>query len=223
MQEYHKINTIYKRDMSKGSKHAPLILGDWSSPEFEFLQNNTWEWTEKIDGTNIRVGWNGTDVEFGGRTDKAQIPTHLLKKLQEIFTVDKMRSVFGEASNDLPLKVVIYGEGYGAKIQQGGNYLPGDVNFILFDIQIGPWWLQRADLESIAVQLEIPIVPVVGYGTLHEAEAFVRRGFKSLVAANKNYDAEGLVCRPLVHLKDRAGQRIITKIKTKDFTNCHDS
>ena len=223
MQEYHKINTIYKRDMSKGSKHAPLILGDWSSPEFEFLQNNTWEWTEKIDGTNIRVGWNGTDVEFGGRTDKAQIPTHLLKKLQEIFTVDKMRSVFGEASNDLPLKVVIYGEGYGAKIQQGGNYLPDDVNFILFDIQIGPWWLLREDLASISTQLEIPIVPIVGYGTLHEAEAFVRRGFKSLVATNKNYDAEGLVCRPLVHLKDRAGQRIITKIKTKDFTDCHDS
>lgn len=207
--------------MSKGSKHAPLIVGDWSSPEFEFLQCNIWEWTEKIDGTNIRVGWNGTEVEFGGRTDKAQIPTHLLKKLHEIFTADKMREVFGKPNDTFPLEVVIFGEGYGVKIQQGGNYLPGDVNFILFDVQIGQWWLQREDLESIAKQLDIPITPIVGYGTLHEAEAFVRKGFKSFVAVNKDYNAEGLVCRPLVHLKDRSGQRIITKIKTKDFTDCH--
>ena len=178
---------------------------------------------KKFDGTNIRVGWNGSEVEFGGRTDKAQIPTHLLEKLHEIFTAEKLQEVFGIPGDAASLKIVIYGEGYGVKIQQGGNYLPGDVNFILFDIQIGPWWLQRKDLESLAIQLEIPIVPVVGYGTLHEAEAFVRKGFKSLVAANKNYDAEGLVCRPLVHLKDRAGQRIITKIKTKDFTDHHDS
>lgn len=217
MQEYHKINTIYKRDMSTGTKHAPLIIGDWSSPEFEFLQNNTWEWTEKIDGTNIRIGWNGTRVEYAGRTDKAVIPTHLLKKLNEIFTVEKLQEVFGLPGDTASTKVVIYGEGYGVKIQQGGNYLPDDVNFILFDIQIGPWWLQRKDIESIATQLAIPVVPIVGYGTLHEAETLAQKGFKSLIAFNKNYDAEGLVCRPLVHLKDRAGQRIITKIKTKDF------
>ena len=36
--EYHKINSIYKRDMSK--PNAPFIVGEWSEPAFDYLQNN---------------------------------------------------------------------------------------------------------------------------------------------------------------------------------------
>jgi hypothetical protein len=35
MNEYHKIHTIFKRD-EKGK----LIFGDFSRPEFEYLQHN---------------------------------------------------------------------------------------------------------------------------------------------------------------------------------------
>ena len=44
-----------------------------------------WEWTEKVDGTNIRLIWDGHNVSFAGRTDKAQIPDHLLEKLEQLF------------------------------------------------------------------------------------------------------------------------------------------
>ena len=43
------------------------------------------------------------------------------------------------------------------------------VNFILFDIKIGNTWLKREDLEDIACQLGIIIVPIVGKGTIKEA------------------------------------------------------
>jgi hypothetical protein len=91
------------------------------------------------------------------------------------------------------------------------------VGFILFDIRIGAWWLRRADCEALAQQLGIPIVPVVGYGTLQEAVDFVKKGFKSTIAENKDYDAEGLVLKPAVDLLARSGQRIVTKIKHCDF------
>lgn len=41
-----------------------------------------------------------------------------------------------------------------------------------------------------------------------------RLGFKSTWG---DFQAEGIVARPSVELKNRAGERIITKIKCKDF------
>ena len=69
MSEYHKIQTLFKRDMS--SKHKLLIEGDWTLPEFEFLAGNEWTFTEKVDGMNIRVIFKDGAVTFGGRTDDA--------------------------------------------------------------------------------------------------------------------------------------------------------
>ena len=55
MDQYHKIQTVYKRDPA--TKHKYLLEGEFSTPELEFLANCQWEWTEKIDGTNVRVGY----------------------------------------------------------------------------------------------------------------------------------------------------------------------
>ena len=79
MKEYHKIQTIFKRN--EANHH--IIEGEYSLPEFEYLKNNEWVFTEKVDGTNIRVMWNGESVVFGGKTDDASIPVFLLYKLQE--------------------------------------------------------------------------------------------------------------------------------------------
>jgi len=77
--------------------------------------------------------------------------------------------------------------------------------------------LTRDNLEGIARQLGIDVVPVVGYGTLDEAVEFTKMGYKSLIAQNKDYDAEGLILRPPLELFNRAGERIIAKLKAKDF------
>ena len=54
-------------------------------PAVEYLKDNIWQFTEKVDGTNIQVYWDGHKVEFAGRTDKAQIPSHLMERLEELF------------------------------------------------------------------------------------------------------------------------------------------
>ena len=53
--------------------------------------------------------------------------------------------------------------------------------------------------------------------TVDEAIEFVKKGFKSTIAENKDYDAEGLVLKTPMGLLNRKGERIITKIKTCDF------
>ena len=78
MIEYNKIETLWKRDMD-GSKK--LLEGEFRNPTVEFLKDNIWQFTEKIDGTNIRIYWDGHTVTFGGRTDRAQIPVFLLDYL----------------------------------------------------------------------------------------------------------------------------------------------
>lgn len=205
--EYHKIHTIFERDPE--TKFKTLLENKYSRPEFEYLKDNLWLWTEKIDGTNIRIIWDGNDLMFGGKTDNAQIPPYLYKKLESLFPKDKFIKLY----KDQPM--ILYGEGYGAKIQKsGGNYIADGVDFILFDVNIDSWWLQRDNIKDIADKLSIRVVPEVGYGTLLEAVKEVKRGPNSIFGA---FIAEGLVLRPFVELKDRAGRRIITKIKYKDF------
>lgn len=216
--QYQKINTLYKRNSNNKNK---LIIGDFSLPEFEYLYNNLWLCYEKCDGTNSLVCWDGYTRELHGKTENADVPKHLLKKMDELFTIEKLRKAFpikyDELGNEIPFIVRIYGEGYGVKIQKGGNYIPDDCDFRLFDVQVGNWWLQPDDLQKVADDLEINMCPLIGIMTLKEAEELVIKGFKSTFAHNKDYDAEGLVCRPMVQLFNRSGQRVLCKIKTVDY------
>ena len=207
---YHKIQSVWKRDPENNYKS--FIEGEWSLPEFEALKDIEWIWTEKIDGMNIRVIYDPeTGVEFRGKSDAAQMPGDPVKHLQDTFTVATMATIFtGPAT--------LYGEGYGAGIQKGGGYFNTvRKSFALFDAHIGGMWLERDNVQSIAEVLNIPLVPIVGAGTLTEAIELVRNGYCSFIAESENHPAEGLVVRPTVELLDRRGNRIITKIKHKDF------
>ena len=60
---YQKINTLYKRDMTKPKK--PIHSGEY------------WEATEKIDGTNMSCCFHPgfRMIEIRGKTENASIPT----------------------------------------------------------------------------------------------------------------------------------------------------
>ena len=207
MKEYPKIQALFKRD--EGTHK--FIEGEWTLPEFEYLKDNLWEATEKIDGTNIRVHWDSESQEliFGGRTDAAQMPTFLLATLQELFPKQKFTELYPETS------MTLYGEGYGARIQKGGgNYISSGCSFTLFDVLIGDWWLYRDNVEDIASMLRIECVPPIGVMTLTEAISLIMNGLPSHYG---NFEAEGMVLKPIVMLSNRKGERIVTKLKHKDF------
>jgi len=206
MKEYHKIQSLFKRD----EKTHKFIVGEYSLPEFYYLRDNEWTMTEKIDGTNIRIGWiPEIGKKFGGRTDNAQTPTFLLDKLQYLFPDKLLSDVFPST------EVSLYGEGYGAKIQKGGgNYIPDGCDFILFDVMIGGWWLERENVEDIARKLHINVVPIIMRGTIHDAIMAIHGGVGSTFG---DFLAEGMVLKPTTELFTRNGKRIVTKIKHRDF------
>ena len=205
--EYTKIPNIYKREEYGNNK---LLMGQYSTDEIGYLSDSTWEWTEKVDGTNVRVIWDGYRVSFAGRTDKAQMPPKLLERLTELFGGADKEELFEQNFGTNP--VILFGEGFGEKIQKGGG-LYGPVDFILFDVFYGIW-LKRPDVEDIAQKFGIRVVPIVGFGNLIQAADFIRSHPKSQL---RDAEMEGIVCRPCVELADCRGNRIIVKVKCRDF------
>lgn len=206
---YGKIVTAWTRDPE--NRYKTLIEGEWATQEFGYLSDALWRATEKIDGTNTRVIWDGETVTFGGKTERANIPAFLVNKLLELFPAEK----FG--AFDSP--VVLFGEGFGARIQKDGEgYIPDGVDFSLFDVametQEGWLWQDHDRVVELAKSFGIRHVPVIGVGSLLWVIEQTREGFESRIGDRQ---AEGMVARPLVELRDRRGNRIITKVKTKDF------
>ena len=217
--KYHKIPTVYARDPE--TKFRTLIEGVYATPELEYLADNLWVFTEKVDGTNIRMMFDGKQLTLGGKTDDAQIPNGIVTWFQETMLPQvpqfgeffKFQDKEGAEPEEYP-GVTIYGEGYGAKIQKGGGNYQQSQSVVLFDVRIGNWWLRRADVEDIAAKLGLKVVPIIGCGTLTDMVRVVKAGFNS---AWGDFLAEGIVARPPVEMSDRAGRRIITKLKMKDF------
>ena len=205
MKEYHKIQSVFKRETKNKGR---IIEGSFSTQEIEFLKDNVWEWTEKLDGTCTRMMLQEGKISYGGKTDESQIPARLVQHLRE-----KFDPMVGELVTMFPEGVCFYGEGCGAKIQKNGE-LYGDTQFVLFDVKVGTWWLSRDSVEDVATKLALPVAPVIGEGTIAEMVEKVRRGITSQWG---DFEAEGIVARPKTELHTRAGQRIITKLKTKDF------
>ena len=218
MRLYPKIDTLFERD-ERTHKVYPDRL---RHPVVADIAK--WIVTEKIDGTNIRVSFikGETAIRLGGRTDAAQIPADLVRYVYEAFTPAKFASAFKEDTPD-GHGLVLYGEGYGAGIQKGGAYRQ-DKAVILFDAAFfsvppedGFWWQPDAVVTEIAEKFGIPRCPVLGEFTLPEIVEMVRGGVSSKAAQDAGLIAEGIVARTRSPLFDNRGQRLIIKLKTKDF------
>jgi len=209
--EYHKIETLWNRDKETFS----VIEGEFRIPEFGLVRPEAWIFQEKIDGTNIRVGWNGSEVEIGGKTNNAQLPGDLLANLIREFTPTKMAAQFPEASLVAP--VILCGEGYGPGIQKGGGAYRADKGFILFDVRVGDWWLEWSNVQAVASGLGCAVVPLYENSLGAIINALKGDHIYSACATDKDRKAEGVVMRTEPTLYSSRGHRIMAKLKVSDF------
>ena len=168
MVEYHKIKTIFERDIDGTKK---LIEGEYRDKAVEYLKDCEWIFTEKVDGTNIRVMWDGHKVAFAGRTDRAEIPTRMWDVLNNYFRTDEAEQIFEQIFGEQ--EAILYGEGYGGKIQKGANYKETE-DFILFDIEVNGCFYSLEACQSIAKALDIEYVPVIHKGKLSDGVEIVK-------------------------------------------------
>jgi len=206
--EYHKIDTLFERDKETFVVNPSKI----KSPVLQTISR--WHVTEKIDGTNVRVMLHPEgNVQFGGRSNNAQLPGDLVQYLINKFPADLLRQVLWV--DGTPVEVVLYGEGYGPGIQKGGGLYRSDKAFILFDVLVASkWWMEKDTVYEIAAKLGIEAVPYLGLWSLGDIVDYAATQRPSAIGSAM---AEGIVARPIETLFDRRGERVIIKLKTKDF------
>lgn len=226
--EYPKINSIYKREgvesvdgkFRKGHNSNKLIEGDYSRLEYPCVRH--WNVSEKVDGTNIRIYFQkmGDDVFcppfIQGRTQAAQIPATLFAHLQTIATWECFGKAFPELMGEENFRVVLYGEGYGPKIQGCGSLYRNDPGFILFDVLVGSWWLKQEDMRDIAEKLGVPSAPFLGIMNDYQVVEYIKSKPLSK-CSNVPQVMEGVVCRsePLMLTRDQ--KPVMFKLKCKEF------
>jgi hypothetical protein len=199
---YPKTHTVY------GRNPQTFKMDEITHPriEFAYLSGLEWIFTEKVDGTNIRIDIKPDgSVEYLGRTSRSQIPGRLLNVLKERVP---------EKVETLPLNegLTLFGEGYGKKIQGGDRY--GDTDFVLFDVVVRGEWASRSYVEWYGEIFGLDVVPIVGRGTLEDGVQLVKEGLRSTWG---NFEAEGVIAETAVPLYNSAGNPIRCKIKGVDF------
>ncbi len=218
--EYPKIDTLYDRD----DKHF-VDTRKLRRPEFGVIKELYL--TEKIHGRNTRVTlFDSGEVEYGGKTDDAEIPPELLEYLKRTFPPEVLKAALWLPNKTLPKAATIYGEGYGPKMMPGSGKYRKDVSFRLFDCLIdgvdGSWWLERANIEDVARKLGIKVVPIIGcidYLPKTAQDLYLLLG-ESVIAREENGTSvlpEGIVARSNPLLFNRKGERVMWKLKIKDF------
>lgn len=104
----------------------------------------------------------------------------------------------------------------GRKIQNVGSKYSDNQDFILFDVYINDNWQTRESVEDIAKYFNIKAVPILLYGNIGQAVEYIKSKPLSKIAKQKLI-IEGVVGRTLKELRDRQGNRVIVKIKVRDF------
>lgn len=226
---YDKILAPFARDTAK-SKYVDIVK--FSRPEFEMLANVKWNWTLKIDGTNINVLWDGERVKYVGHTDKTQFNERTKKFLDETFCTSEAETIFEDLYGSQPVKISM--EFVSKDMNQNYGYLDGAV--FVFDVFNGNTekvWTSEETLGTFVSRFEgsnVFVAPFIGCMNIWDAVDLVK-GFEVFwnqypekwrtndIIDNPLglYTVEGIVGRLPYELFDNNGNRIITKIKCKDY------
>lgn len=242
--KYPKINTLWKRERN-GKKKGCIIPGEYSEEEIKSI--NRFSVTEKVDGTNIRIIYdNESDITcpsckntstidflnthenhcrwcdkkiirkliFTGKTDKSEMPPLLGPVLEKYFCFETVRSVFPTAR-----QVVIFGEGYGKKIQEphGRRYIADGNDFILFDVWVDGYWLEYESVKEIANKFGTKAVPFIGIKSIDQIIEMVKEKRQSEISTAPQ-TVEGYVCTSYPMMCYRNHRRPIRfKLKCSDY------
>ena len=242
--KFPKIQSLFKRynDRADRERIGEWIPGNYSTREFEALKSIPWKWTEKVDGTNIRVSFdNDHRILIGGKSDAAVIQPGLAQGICKslgaydgVFFDRERLSSFSESLT----QIVIYGEGFGPGIQKAGVDYGEEKQFIAYDIFIKTtedphvgYWMPRDISHTILTAAEIPVVPNVfeyptKLTTLLNMFAYMMdcveadEDSSEIKHATKKFK-EGYVGMPCVDLFNARGGRIIVKLTYEDVKKVH--
>lgn len=220
--KYHHIDAPTKQDDEYGREHKKrkLIIphlfalgsnqdGIYRDPMVAFLADNDWEIRRKVDGENIRIRWDGEQALWNGKTNAFQCSLEFHEYMDNTFLEEIFEEKFGRDK-----EVIIFGEKMGPKTQ--GNELGLDKDeIIIYDVCIDGYWLDKWSVKSIADYFNVRTVyDLMGPDVQHPWRLPM---IINAVAHGQFEDWEGIVAVPMVECRDQKGNRVIVKVKNKDY------
>lgn len=197
---------FHKRILSVPTKEKSAV---YRTELLGYLSDLQWIYRRKLDGSNMRVQWNGEQALWNGKSNAYQCGSDITEYMNNVFQEEIFEEKFGRDKN-----VVIFGEIMGPKVQTNELKLDSP-SFIVFDVNINGTWLYPGDVCSIADYFGLNTCYTYmdgGLGHSDTLENLIKR-----VAGGEFKDWEGIVAHPLVELRDQGGHRVIVKIKNRDY------
>lgn len=226
---YHHIEAPTKQDEEWGKEHKGRILinpcdidytvfsDDPESPfrekEVEYLSSLLWTVKRKLDGENIRIYWDGEQALWNGKSNRFQCSANFQEYMNSTFLEEIFEEKFGRDK-----EVYIYGEHMGPKVQGNELGLEAD-ELVIFDVEINGTFVGGESIKSIASYFGVKSVYdyMTDYLSADGGDAANLFECINWVANGNIPEWEGIVCSPPVNLKDHNGNRIIVKIKNRDY------
>ena len=209
---YYKIYSPWSRTDIKSKTVNTEVFSD---EYVEMLQNINWIGTEKVDGMNVNLYYDGNHIQFLGHTDKTQFDKEVKDFLDSLITPEReqiLEQIFGEK------EAFICGELIGPKIQNN-YYSLTEYKIFVFDVYCkttDTYWEYKYTKE-LAEYIGFDFVPVFDIGSLNDIKNTVKRTPSSSVNDKINVEIEGIVIKPEHELKKANGERIIYKVKICDL------
>lgn len=221
---YHHIEAPTVQDDDYGRKYHKRILTSTCKPDtfreplVALLADKEWVARRKLDGANIRIQWDGEQALWNGKTDKFVCGADLTNYMNNTFLEEIFEEKFGR-----DITVTIFGEHMGPKVQ--GNELDLDRDeVIIYDVNINGFWQPKDNVKEIAGYFGcrtcydfMVVRNHEGSVTDEQDYRFTLNGIILLVASGHFKDWEGIVATPTVECRNQKGERMIVKVKTKDY------
>jgi len=197
--------------------------------------------TEKVDGTNCRVGFTIArdgliDIKAGSMTYRRMMPllwdlpsnpywypwtlnpvVNLLKYYKRV-----LEKEFDDNSLDVR-NITLFGETYGGSIRGGHKSMdygtPNNYGFAAYGINVDGTFLDWEQFEALCKRFQVPTVPVIGRGKFNLKVIQTFAAGNSVIAEvnGKEQIREGVVIYPVKERRDPKLGRCILKVLNPDY------
>ena len=184
--------------------------------------------TEKIHGTNCRVGIISGELVAGSHGVNRRPPQHPDGKPLDFadalyshniywspFALESVRNLLNHLSANFT-QVVLYGEVYGKKIQDlDYGKTKSELGFAAFDVMIDGIFLPFMSFKDHCEQFGVPIAPVLAFTNYSLDEVKKHAGGKTTLIAD--HIREGVVVKPLDERTDPKIGRVVMKYLSDEY------
>ena len=186
--------------------------------------------TEKIHGTNCRVGVVEGELMAGSMSVRRQRPADASRLPSSLYwfptTLPGVRALLEELASQ-SRQAILFGEVYGSKVQNLSYGHVGTLGFVAFDLLVDGRYLDPDAFAAVCARFDVPTAPIV-YRGAYSLEAVRAVSGGATVLGDGGHIREGVVVRPARERTDPKVGRVILKylsdeyLFAKGITDAHD-